>query len=84
MKTKEIGKDFTPVNIEISPEKQQLTNQNYINDLIKIKQVVTTVPTFIPRKLVDQFQIVLTGGVYYLYIYCQDTTPGNWKKVTIS
>jgi len=84
MKTKELGQEFTPVAIEINPDKQNLTNQNFLNDLMKIKQVVTTVPAYIPRKLIDQFQIVLTGGNYYLYIYCQDTTPGTWKKVTIS
>lgn len=84
MKTKELGNEAKEINIAIPKDVTDTNNQFYISDLIKIKGVMTSVPSFVPRKFIDQIQIVLTGGVYYLYIYCADTTPGTWKSVVIA
>lgn len=80
MKTQNFGENFKEINIGIGAEKTQLKNQIYINDLINLKEHTTIVPTFTPKKFIDQIQFVLTGGSYYLYIYLDNT----WKRVQLT
>lgn len=55
-------------------------DNKYIRDLVRLKKTVTSIPTFIPKKFIDQIQFVYTGGSYYLYIYLD----GAWKKTTLT
>lgn len=56
-------------------------NQIYIKDLINIKKTISTVPTFTPKKLIDQIQFYFDGSTTYrLYIYINN----EWKYTTLS
>jgi len=80
MKTQEFGESFKEVSVEIDREQQSNTNQIYIDDLVKTKGTLLVVPTFVPKKFIDQIQFVYTGGVYSLYIYINN----SWKSVNLT
>lgn len=79
-KTIELGKDFKEIIADIEPEQQNETNQLFINDLKKIIQTNSTVPTYIPKKLLSCFYLYKSGADYRLYIY----TDNTWKYSALS
>jgi hypothetical protein len=54
-------------------------NQIYIRDLINLKQHITSEPTFIPKKFIDQIQFYDDGTDQKLYLYINNT----WKSITL-
>ena len=80
IKTKEYGQDFKPLEVGISKEDALLFNEDYVNDLVKLKQHITTVPTFIPKKFIDQIQFYDDGTDKILYLYINNT----WRSIALT
>lgn len=59
---------------------QALFNQVYINDLSRLLKTNSTVPTYIPKKLLSCFYLYKSGADYRLYIYIDN----SWKYSTLS
>lgn len=64
----------------IVPETQNEFNQAYIDDLMNIKETYDSVPTYIPKKLLDQIYLYKNGATYRLYIYINN----EWKYTALS
>lgn len=53
-----------------------------LQDIFGTFDSMTSAPTIVPIGVFDQFKVVLSGGIYKLYVY--DITNGIWKSVTIT
>lgn len=73
IKTKDTGMN----NISFSD--QNTFNQIYIDDLIKLKGFVSSAPTFIPKKFIEQIQFFYDGTDYKVYFYISN----QWKSITL-
>ena len=51
----------------------------FILDLLEIKQAVSIIPSYVPKKLLDQFVLYSNAGTYRLYIY----VGGAWKYINM-
>lgn len=69
-----------PTNeIELVPDNQQVDFYNIVTTYI---QTDTVIPTYVPKKLIEQIVIIYTGGLHYLYIY--DTKNNVWKYTQLT
>lgn len=72
---KEIKINFEEVSFDTS-EAQKL------QDLQGFIKTVSTVPTHVPRQLVEQVMIYASGSVYRLYAY--DAVGNTWRYVALT
>lgn len=81
------NKEFKPIKLETTENKpivfdtQQMFNQEYINDLTGLLKTNSTIPAYIPKKLIDCFYLYWDGSTTYeLYIYINN----SWKKTSLA
>lgn len=67
--TEETGQEFKAVDVAISPEAASLLDGNYVNDLKKVMMTGDSVPTYVPKKLVDCYYFYKNGSTKRLYVY---------------
>lgn len=63
--------------VGIDKPQEDLSNQNYINDLKKLIKTNTEVPTHIPKKFIDIFYVRDNSGTNELYMFINNT----WEKI---
>jgi hypothetical protein len=68
---------ITSTEIETIPQMVQTD----IKDIAGVFQTVTSAPTHVPKKFIEQVLIVNSGG-YKLYLY--DTISNAWKYATLA
>ena len=68
------------LNIDISKDQKDKSNQIYIDDLKRILKTRDSVPTYTPRKVLDCFYLYKNGTDYRLYIYINN----EWKYSTLT
>lgn len=61
--------------VKISDQELNKSNQRYINDLKRVLQTHSTIPTHEPKKLLDCIWLYKDGATYRLYIYINN----EWK-----
>jgi hypothetical protein len=75
----EIGQEFKEINIAVSAEDASLLDGNYVNDLKKVMITGSTVPTYVPKKLVDCYYFYKNGSTKRLYVYVDNA----WSYTTL-
>lgn len=74
---------FKPIKLETTENKpiifdtQQTFNQEYISDLLTPKKYQSSIPTYNPRKLIEQFCLVDDGSEKSLYVNINNV----WTKI---
>lgn len=68
-----------------APSNEQKSNElnqyeGMLQNLRKIKQPISGVPTFTPRSFYDQFQLYVNGSTRRLYIYMDK----SWHYITMT
>lgn len=71
--TQDAGQEFKEVEVAISAEKASLLDGNYVNDLKKIMVTGSTVPTYVPKKLVECYYFYKNGSTKRLYVYVDNS-----------
>ena len=62
-------------------DNQELWNQQYIDDLVKIIKTVSVIPTHTPKKFIECFCFYYNNDTTYrLYIYINN----EWKYTNLS
>ena len=52
-----------------------------LRDLLGLVQTRTSVPTYTPKKFIQQVVVVVTGGNASLYVY--DISNNQWRAATL-
>ena len=73
---KDIIKYAEPENNEVNDEKL-----HHLNDLFGLLTTRTTVPTYVPKRFIQQLVVVNTGASQSLYVY--DKVGGLWRGTTL-
>lgn len=76
----ELGKEFKEIKVENSVESDGLLNDKYISDLKNVMLTGSTVPTYIPKKLVESYYFYKNGVDQRLYVYIDNT----WTYVSVT
>jgi hypothetical protein len=66
--------------IKLSDNAIKRNNELYTDDLRRLKKHITEVPTFVPKKFIDQIQFFDDGTDQILYLYSNN----NWRSDALS